>query len=139
MLAKKAEDGYQTAEGLKFDLEYCFREYQLKNNVAPFILGQRDRSFRLLISQKLYGREKERQTLLNTFAQIQQGNSAIVFVSGYAGSGKTAMVKELEQWILKARGFYLSGKFDQLKKDTPYSAIIRAFQRLIRQLLTTSP
>jgi len=138
LLAKRAEEGYQSAQGLKFDLEHCLHQYQRQNTIDPFILGQRDRPSHLLLSQKLYGRESQRQTLLNLFAQIQQGNSAVVLVSGYAGSGKTFIVKELHQPILKARGFYLSGKFDQLKKDTPYSAIIEAFQNLIRQLLTTS-
>ena len=137
LLAKRSEEGYQSAQGLKFDLEHCLQEYQQKNTIEPFILGQRDRSSQLLLSQKLYGRESQIQTLLNTFTQIQQGNNAIVFVSGYAGSGKTSMIKQLNQPILKARGFYLSGKFDQFKKDTPYSAIIDAFQNLIRQLLTT--
>ena len=163
LLAKKAEDGYRSAIGLKFDLEHCFQQWQEAGNIEPFTLGTRDYPPKLLLPQQLYGRKKEIQTLLNTFENVRQGNQEFVLISGYTGIGKTSLVRELYYpligaqgyWIngksdsliadedasssvIKARGHLISGKFDPLKRDTPYSAIIEAFQDLIRQLLTTS-
>lgn len=138
LLAKSAEDRYQTAEGLKFDLESCVQQYQNYRTVNSFILGQRDRAPYLILPQKLYGREEEIQVLLNAFSTIQQGNSSFAVISGYAGIGKTSIVREIYPPVSQARGYFISGKFDQYKQETPYSAIIEAFQNLISQLLTTS-
>ncbi|MFP4253968.1 MAG: AAA family ATPase [Halothece sp.] len=138
MLAKKADDGYQTATGLKHDLELCWQQWQETGDIEPFELGTRDRASGLIIPQKLYGREIEAQTVTNTFYQVQKGNSAVLLISGYAGIGKTSIVNEVRSPLLESQGHYISGKFEQLKRDTPYSAIIKAFQGLIQQLLTLS-
>jgi len=136
LLAKKAEERYQSAAGLKFDLEHCFHQLDANGTIEPFTIAQRDRAIHLLIPQKLYGREVQVQTLLDTFDHITTGNRALVLVSGYAGTGKTSIVQEVQQPITGARGYFIRGKFDQLKPDTPYDGIIQAFQDLMRQLLT---
>ncbi|MDR9404061.1 MAG: AAA family ATPase [Halothece sp. Uz-M2-17] len=136
LLAKKAEERYQSAAGLKFDLERCWQQWEEKGRIEPFMIAERDRAVNLLIPQKLYGREAQIQTLLDTFNSVAEGNRALVLVSGYAGIGKTSIVQEVQQPITRTRGYFIRGKFDQLKTDTPYDGIIQAFQDLMRQLLT---
>lgn len=138
MLAKKADDGYQTATGLKYDLERCWQQWEEQREIETFELGTRDRASYLIIPQKLYGREAEVQTLLDTFTQVKAGNSAFLSISGYAGVGKTSIVQEVQPFLLETQGHYISGKFEQLKRETPYLAITQAFQDVIRQLLTES-
>lgn len=136
LLAKNAEDRYQSAAGLKFDLENCLLQLQNTGTIEDFSLGRRDRGNQLLIPQKLYGRERQVQTLLDAFARVTQGTSEIMLVSGYSGIGKTSIVNEVHKPIVKARGYFIAGKFDQLKRDIPYAAFVQAFQELISQLLT---
>jgi len=139
LLAKRPEERYQTAQGLKHDLDYCAQQYQQQGTVASFILGQRDRASSLILSQKLYGRDQPVQTLLDHFHRICQGSTALVLLSGDPGIGKSFMVKEIYKPLVKTKGYFISGKFDQLKLDTPYAAIIEAFHHLIQQLLTETP
>ena len=139
LLAKRPEDRYQTAEGLKHDLDHCAQQYQQQGTVTSFILGQRDRASSLILSQKLYGRDQPVQTLLDHFHHICDGSTALVLLSGDPGIGKSFMVKEIYKPLVKTKGYFISGKFDQLKLDTPYAAIIEAFHHLIQQLLTETP
>ncbi len=136
LLAKNAEDRYQSAAGLKFDLENCLQQLQSSGKIEDFAIGKRDRGNQLLIPQKLYGRENEVQTLMNAFQRVSNGATELMLVSGYSGIGKTSIVAEVHKPIVKARGYFIAGKFDQFKRNIPYSALIHAFQELIRQLLT---
>ncbi|GGA26196.1 serine/threonine-protein kinase [Okeania sp. KiyG1] len=70
LMAKNAEQRYQSALGLKYDLEKCRVEYEETGKIEPFALGERDLCDRFLLPEKLYGREKEVQTLLNAFERI---------------------------------------------------------------------
>ncbi|MHC5739972.1 AAA family ATPase [Nostoc sp.] len=136
LLAKNAEERYQSAEGLKFDLETCLLQIQTTGDIKDFIPGERDRGNQLLIPQKLYGREKEVTTLMDAFWRVSQGATEMMLVSGYSGIGKTSIVNEVHKPIVASRGYFITGKFDQFKRDIPYAALIQAFQELIRQLLT---
>jgi predicted ATPase/signal transduction histidine kinase/tRNA A-37 threonylcarbamoyl transferase component Bud32 len=145
LLAKNAEDRYQSVEGLKFDLEYCQQKWQETGEILEFPLGSRDRGNQLLIPQKLYGREAEVETLLATFNRLahpaepeQKQRSELILVSGYSGIGKTSIVNEVHKPIVEARGYFIAGKFDQFKRNIPYAAIVQAFQELVRQLLAES-
>ncbi|MBO3457329.1 AAA family ATPase [Aetokthonos hydrillicola Thurmond2011] len=136
LLAKNAEERYQSAHGLKFDLETCLLQIQTTGEIKDFIAGQRDRGSQLLIPQKLYGREQEVAKLMDAFWRVSQGATEMILVSGYSGIGKTSIVNEVNKPIVAARGYFITGKFDQFKRDIPYTALIQAFQELIRQLLT---
>lgn len=136
LLSKTAEDRYQTAAGLQADLETCLSELQTTGMINSFPPGMRDRASVLLIPQKLYGREAEVQTLLDAFERVSKRTSEIMLVSGYSGVGKTSVVYEIHKPIVKTRGYFIAGKFDQYDSNIPYAAIIQAFQQLIRQLLT---
>ncbi|WP_333231923.1 AAA family ATPase [Microcoleus sp. AT9_A2] len=136
LLAKNAEDRYQSAAGLKFDLETCLQQLQTTGKIENFAIGQRDRGNQLLIPQKLYGRETEVQILLDAFGRVSLGATEMMLVSGYSGIGKTSIVNEVHKPIVAARGYFIAGKFDQFKRNIPYAALIQAFQELVRQLLT---
>ncbi len=138
LLAKNAEDRYQSAAGLKFDLETCLQQLQTNGKIENFPIGQRDRGNQLLIPQKLYGRETEVQILLDAFGRVSLGATEMMLVSGYSGIGKTSIVNEVHKPIVAARGYFIAGKFDQFKRNIPYAALIQAFQELVRQLLTES-
>ncbi|AFY81870.1 AAA family ATPase [Oscillatoria acuminata] len=136
LMAKTAEDRYQNAYGLKADLEECLRQQQT-NSLLNFSLGRYDVSDKFKLPQKLYGRESEIQSLLAAFAgsSIQ---SQLMLIGGYSGIGKSALVQELYKPITERRGYFISGKFDQYQRNIPYSAIVSAFQGLVKQLLTES-
>ncbi|MEG4810534.1 AAA family ATPase [Microcoleus sp. F8-D3] len=249
LLAKTAEERYQSAAGLKFDLETCLNQLLATGTIAPFAIATRDKGSQLLIPQKLYGREQEVIEILAAFERISHSSitpnplnkgalepaespltptpltppflrgaggdqtyaseaessspltpplargaggvpsesspltptsltpnpltkgalepaespltpplargaggvpseaspltpspspsgSEMILVSGYSGIGKTAIVNEVHKPILRQRGYFISGKFDQFNRNIPYSAIITAFQALINQLLT---
>lgn len=138
LLAKTAEDRYQSAVGLKADLEEVWQKLQASGQLEGFIPGRLDRSSSFLIPQKLYGREGEVKALINAFERTSEGASEMMLVSGYSGIGKTSVVNEVHKPIVAKRGYFITGKFDQFKRDIPYAALIQAFQELIQQLLTES-
>ncbi len=161
LLAKTAENRYQSAHGLKVDLETCLTQWQARGKIQHFILGQQDFSGQFQIPQKLYGREAEVETLLAAFeritahtdfdmdtringdnlqSKIQNPKSKIelMLVSGYSGIGKSSLVHEIHKAIAQQQGYFISGKFDQFKRNIPYAPLIQAFQELIRQILTES-
>jgi predicted ATPase len=137
LLAKTAEERYQTASGLEADLRRCLRDWQSLGRIDPFLLGTHDASDRLLIPEKLYGRDRESKTLLEAFDRVvASGMPELVLVSGYSGIGKSSIVNELHKAIVLPRGIFISGKFDQYKRDIPYATLAQAFETLVRQILT---
>lgn len=138
LLAKNAEDRYQSAYGLKADLEECLRQWQTSGQIDPFPLRRHDVADHFFIPQKLYGREAEIDTLFTAFERVSQGTGEMMLVSGYAGIGKSALVREVYKPITRRRGYFIAGKFEQLHKNTPYASLTQAFRSLIRQLLTES-
>ncbi|MEG4457202.1 AAA family ATPase [Microcoleus sp. N9_A1] len=139
LLAKTAEDRYQSGYGLKADLEQCLNQLEETGQNCNFIPGERDKSGQFLIPQKLYGREAQVATLMDAFDRASAGTSEIMLVSGYSGIGKSCLVYEIHKPIVGARGYFIAGKFDQFKRNIPYGALIQAFEELIRQLLTENP
>ena len=138
LLAKNAEDRYQNAAGLKVDLENCLSQWRTKGKIYNFVLAQKDKGERLLLPQKLYGRKAEVDALLNAFEHIKKGTVELVLVSGYSGIGKTSVINEIHKPIVQEKGYFVSGKFDQFKRNIPYSALIEAISSLITQILTES-
>lgn len=138
LMAKNAEDRYQSAYGLKRDLEMCLSQLEKNNTISWFTPGRHDVSDRFQIPQKLYGREKEIKKLLHAFEKVSQGDSVLMLVDGSAGIGKSALVQELYKPVTRQRGYFISGKFDQFQRNIPYFAVIQAFRYLIRHLLTES-
>jgi PAS domain S-box-containing protein len=136
LLAKTAEERYQTAAGLQRDLVSCLAQWRSQRRIEEFPLGEQDTPDRLLIPEKLYGRESEIADLLTAFDRVVAGDRPeLVLVSGYSGVGKSSVVNELHKALVPPRGLFASGKFDQYKRDIPYSTLAQAFQSLIRTLL----
>ena len=135
LMAKNAEERYQSALGLKYDLEQCLNQYKETGIVSDFNLAQRDVSDRFLIPEKLYGREKEVKILLDAFDRVACGSSEILLVAGFSGIGKTAVVNEVHKPITRQQGYFIKGKFDQFNRNIPFSAFVQAFRSLMGQLL----
>src|SRR5262245_8626924 len=136
LLAKTAEERYQTAVGVLNDLQRCLAEWQHRGRVGDFPLDEHGMPDRLLIPEKLYGREHEVDTLVASFTRIVTSSEPeLVLVSGYSGIGKSSVVSELHKVLVPPRGIFASGKFDQYKRNIPYSTLVQAFQGLVRTLL----
>ncbi|NEO55549.1 MAG: AAA family ATPase [Okeania sp. SIO3B5] len=167
LMAKNAEDRYQSALGLKYDLEKCRQEWNQKGKIENFELGERDISDRFLIPEKLYGREAEVQTLLDAFERVAHppqtphqsksaassgfpltkgdgrgissgGKAEMMLVAGFSGIGKTVVVNEVHKPIVRQRGYFIKGKFDQFNRNIPFSAFVQGFRDLMEQLLSES-
>ncbi|MEO0535084.1 MAG: AAA family ATPase [Cyanobacteria bacterium P01_A01_bin.123] len=175
LMAKTAEDRYQSAFGLRRDLEYCQQTWRSQGDIPAFPLGRWDVCDRFTIPEKLYGRKKEVQALLDAFERVagkqdpefssQQSaanqnsspaspapsaspthtsphplpplpQSELFLVAGFSGIGKTALVNEVHKPIVRQRGYFIKGKFDQYQRNIPFSAFVQALRDLMRQLLT---
>ncbi|WNG38533.1 AAA family ATPase [Archangium violaceum] len=133
LLSKRAEERYQGAEGVLFDLE------RIRRGEEDFPLGQWDVPARFLLPQRLYGRQAEVKTLLSAFERVEQeGRLEWVLVRGYSGIGKSSVVQELHKPVLQRRGFFLQGKFDPFQRDVPYQTLVQALRGLIQHLLAGS-
>ncbi|RII35687.1 GAF domain-containing protein [Clostridium chromiireducens] len=138
LMEKMAENRYQSAEELKNDLKKCLNDFENNGQINSFVLGKNDISNRFIVSQKLYGRELEIKKLVNTLECSDSNSPKLITVSGYSGVGKSSLVNELRKFIVNQNGFYAVGKFDQLKHSLSYSALIQAFEEVIKQILSSS-
>ncbi|MEG4519741.1 MULTISPECIES: AAA family ATPase [unclassified Microcoleus] len=138
LMAKNAENRYQTALGLKHDLESCLVQLQATGNIEQFALGTRDVADHFLIPEKLYGRENEVFNILAAFERVSTGNAEMMLVAGFSGIGKTAVVNEVHKPIARQRGYFIKGKYDQFQRNIPFSAFVQAFRELMGQLLSES-
>ncbi len=136
LLSKNAEDRYQSAYGLQEDLKRCLHEYQVQRNISVFDLAQNDYSQEFSIPEKLYGREKEKKILLQSFQNISTGKKELLLIGGNSGVGKSALISEIHKPITEKRGLFIEGKFDQFQRDIPYYGFIQAFNGLVNLLLT---
>ena len=139
LLAKTAEERYQTAAGVESDLRRCLVQWERERRIEEFPLCEHDTSDRLLIPEKLYGRAGEVDALIAAFDRVVAGGAPeLVLVSGFSGIGKSSVVNELHKALVPPRGFFAAGKFDQYKRDVPYATLAQAIQSLVRRLLGKS-
>ena len=145
LMAKNAENRYQSALGLKFDLEFCWSQLQQCGKLERFAIGSRDLCDRFIIPEKLYGRETEVETLLAAFDRAaspltEEGQKRVemMLVAGFSGIGKTVVVNEIHKPIVRQRGYFIKGKFDQFNRNIPFLAFVQAFRDLMGQLLSES-
>ena len=138
LLAKNAENRYQSALGIKYDLEKCLNQWQTTGKIGDFQLAKLDITDRFIIPEKLYGREQEVSELLTAFERISAGSTEMMLVAGFSGIGKTGVVNEVHKPIVRQRGYFIKGKYDQFQRNIPFSAFVQAFRDLISQLLSES-
>ncbi|MGK3994849.1 AAA family ATPase [Sorangium sp. So ce1024] len=136
LLSKAAEDRYPCAEALRSDLEECLRRYEADGRVDPFPLGEREAGGRLWLPEKLYGREAETQAVVAACERAAAGAAELVLISGHAGVGKSALVREVYKVLAQRPGYFVSGKFGQLKQRTPYAAIAQALGELCERIVS---
>lgn len=138
LLAKTPEERYQSARGLRSDLERCLSQLTATGTIIDLEPGLYDRTSQFQISQRLYGREREIRALLESFERVRGGTVELMLVTGHSGVGKTSIVRELIKPVVRHRGYFISGKFEPLQRDIPYACLIQAFRDLVRQILTES-
>ena len=153
LMAKNAENRYQSAFGLKADLENCLQQLNETGKIDNFAIAERDLCDRFIIPEKLYGRATEVATLLAAFDRVanpynspspaeprNEGNSRseMMLVSGFSGIGKTVVINEVHKPIVRQQGFFIKGKYDQFQRNIPFSAFVQAFRDLMGQLLSES-
>jgi predicted ATPase/anti-anti-sigma regulatory factor/tRNA A-37 threonylcarbamoyl transferase component Bud32 len=135
LLEKDPEDRYQGAKALKADLQLCLEQLNQNGRIEPFPLGRHGLGEAFHIPQKLYGREKELEVLLQAFERASLESPELLLISGYSGVGKSALVRESQQSIAQSYGYFSSGKFDQYKRDIPFNALLQAIEGLLGQIL----
>ncbi len=140
LMEKTAEDRYQTAFGLKYDLEKCLEQLQKNSAVFSFALGEKDISDEFRIPQKLYGRDKDIENLLNEFKTVlHSGQTSAILIGGYSGAGKSSLIREINKPITEFKGYFLTGKYDQYNRNMPFSAIIQIFSSMVKIILADTP
>lgn len=139
LMAKNAEDRYQSALGLKHDLENCLCQLKNTGEITYFEIGTQDLCELFLIPEKLYGREAEVKALLEAFNRVADNpKSEMMLVAGFSGIGKTAVVSSVHKPITRSNGYFIKGKFDQFNRNIPLSAFVQALRDLMGQLLSES-
>ncbi|MBF0119810.1 MAG: response regulator [Desulfobacterales bacterium] len=138
LLVKDAEDRYKSAYGIAEDLRICLNQLKKHGRIEQFQIGQKEIPSSLNISQKIYGRDEEIKQILESFNQVKSGMKKLLLVGGYSGIGKSSVVNEIHKSITDSRVFFISGKYDQFKRNIPYIAIIQAFKELIKYILAES-
>ncbi|WP_437501140.1 AAA family ATPase [Sorangium sp. So ce1099] len=138
LLEKDAEARYQSASGLSQDLRACQRSLRDAGRIERFPLGRHDVSSQLRTPHRLYGREQEAERYLAAFDRVLRGSREMIAVTGYSGIGKSSLVHEIYKPLTREHGYFVSGKFDQLHRGIPYSAVIQALKSLLRQVLAES-
>lgn len=139
LLSKNAEDRYQSASGVHADLSFCLKMLDAQGRIGPFVLGGHDGSDRLVVPEKLYGRESDVQSLLSAFDRVvRHGGTELMLLSGYSGVGKSSVVHELQKMLVAQRSLFASGKFDQYRRDVPYATLTQSLRSLVEQILGSS-
>ncbi|WP_428266231.1 AAA family ATPase [Haliangium sp.] len=138
LLAKNAEERYQSARGLAADLLRCQRSLRESARLIDFALGSDDRSHELQVSQRLYGREPHKRSLLEAFERAGAGQRELILVGGPAGVGKSSLIAEMHRPMTERRGYFISGKGDALRRNVPYAVLLQAFESLLQEILTES-
>ncbi len=136
LLSKSADERYQSARGLRADLERCLRQLEHSGAIATMPLAEHDQSEQLRLPQKLYGRSREIDRVMAAFERASAGQAALLMVSGYSGIGKSALIQEVYRPLTLKRGYFIAGKFDQYQNHVPYTALVQALRSLIAQVLT---
>ncbi|MBU7318758.1 AAA family ATPase [Paenibacillus sp. SM 69] len=134
-LAKHPEHRYQSAFALRRDLESCLKQLQTEGCIDESAVGGAEMSDQFRISDAIYGREAELQQLQGAYRRARLGNLEIVLVSGLSGIGKSYLIHEFQQSVQSGGGLFVTGKFDQFRRETPYHAIQQAGRQLLQHLL----
>ena len=151
LMEKIAGNRYQSTLGIQADLESCLNQLQTDKIIQNFPLATQDITDKFQVSQRLYGRETEVHQLLTAFARVTSSEQQktrkgetenhkieMILVTGYSGIGKSSLVQEIYQPITEKKGYFISGKFDQLQRNIPYFGVVNAFKELVKQLLSES-
>lgn len=136
LMAKNADERYQSCAGLQADLQACLEALTAGTGERAIVIGSHDFASGLQLPQKLYGREAELATLLDAFAQAERGHPSLLLVAGYSGIGKSALVREVRSPAVHAGGYFIEGKFDQFKRNLPYVSLLQALRDWVHQVLT---
>src|SRR5262249_14955089 len=137
LMSKEADERYQTARALHFDFTECLAQLRAHGSIRDLKLGSRDAPAGFHIPQKIYGREPELALLRAALDRAARGSVELVLIAGAAGIGKSRLVRNIEP-DARVGGAFVMGKFEQYRRNEPYSVIIQAFKDLVEHLLAGS-
>jgi PAS domain S-box-containing protein len=138
LLSKAPEDRYQSTYGLLADLKRCIHEQESSGYITDFEPGLADRSALFKVSRRMYGRERDLETLRKAYKRVCSGEVLLTLIAGHSGIGKTTLERAFHREVSRGRMLYLRGKFDRLQGTVPYSGFMRAFSELIDRILLSS-
>ena len=136
MMNKNAEDRYRSASGMLADFKRCLEEYIATGDITPFEIGKLDTISQLNIPQKLYGRSDQIEQLLSVFDRVNDGAVELVVITGYSGIGKTALIQELYKPLSLFPRYFISGKFDQFRRDVSMEVLAARHRQMILQIIS---
>ncbi|WP_326830403.1 AAA family ATPase [Xylophilus rhododendri] len=136
LLRKPPQERYQTAAGIEADLRRCAAQLAAGQPLADFPLATQDMPERLQVPSQLYGREPEIEQLLQAWRAVAtHGRCGVALIQGEAGIGKSSVVAELRARLAAQPLRFACGKFEQLRRDTPYAPIAQALRCLVAPVL----
>jgi len=138
LLRKAPEERYQSAIGVREDLQVCLARLLAGSHLEPFPLGRHEVHGRLDLPTKVYGRSSELQVLLQAYGGLARAGVQAFAVSGDAGIGKTTLLDELSRLVLERGGCLAASTCDPGTKDLPYRTLATAFGSLMKRLLQAS-
>jgi len=139
MLARLPDERYQSVASLASDLAQCRARWHESGTLASFPLDLRSIGRRFKHPAKLYGRASQLASLTASFERVAaSGKTEFTLLTGYSGSGKSALVASLAAQLRDVPHHYAAGKCDPLKASVPYFALVQAFQALLRPVLGAS-
>lgn len=134
LMEMNAENRYQSAKGIIYDLDLMISEYKRDTKLSSVILAKHDISETLILPQDIYGRASEYEIMISALDKACTGSFELLFVTGMSGIGKTELVMELFKPLAQRKGFLSLGKYDS-SNSSPYSAILEAAKNLCDMIL----
>lgn len=136
-LNKNQQHRYQSINGLLKDL-ISFKEQYIYNKSFEILeIGNSDIPSVFKITDRQYGREKERDVIFKAFENAKEGANEAIFIYGESGIGKTSLVEELKG--KKGKDSYFAiGRYDTIRSDIPYAPFVQAIENLLQYVLIES-
>jgi len=81
----------------------------------------------LQLNEYMFGRDEDLSLLQGSYKRSISGQNECGIIVGPSGIGKSVLANRLGSYVSSSGGLFLSGKFDQLRQATPFSALASAF------------
>lgn len=134
LLSKRSEDRYQTAAGLRSDLQYALSTNRGTVPPEAFVAGASDRNPYMLHPSRIYGRKDEYERMTGILC-AKRNTPVCILVSGASGIGKTSLIQEAVRPCVEEGAVLVTGTFSLLERNIPFSILSAVLSDLYRAVL----